>query len=290
MSERWSIILHGGAKDIPADQEEAHRIGLGKALAIGRQVLAAGGTALDAVERTVRQLEEDPIFNAGLGSVRNTRGEMLLDASIMDGATLDIGAVAGLEGYLHPVSIARHLLREKPVLLAGHGAHDFARDLDAELMPQVQPHLEVTSGAAIGGDTVGCVAMDMAGNFAVATSTGGLEGTKPGRVGDVPMAGCGFYADDTRGAPSLSGDGEAIARLMLAGETLRLMDERSPGDAITAALENLQRVKGEAGIIAIGRDGRSDWNHNSSHFAVARADHSNPQGEIALRRKEVAGG
>ena len=118
----WSLILHGGAKDIPAAEAKAHRQGCLRALEPGREILEAGGRALDAVEACVRALEDDPTFNAGYGSVLNSDGAVEMDSAVMDGATLDIGAVAAITGVRHPVSVARALLKERPVLLVGSRA------------------------------------------------------------------------------------------------------------------------------------------------------------------------
>lgn len=276
----WSIVLHGGAKTISPDKEKASRLGMAEALAVGRDLLVRGASALDAVEASVRKLEELPVFNAGVGAVKNCEGEVELDASFMDGETLDIGAVAGLRGYKHPVSIARHLLRQKPILLVGEGLHKFAEKIGAETAS-----LEAQSASGGGGDTVGCVALDMQGHLAVATSTGGLEGAHAGRVGDVPLPGCGFYADDRRGALSLSGDGEAIARLMLASQTLSLMQHQAVDDALAKAIGLLPTVDGEGGIIAINSDGEIGWAHNSEHFAVAWA-RSGGRDHVALKMDE----
>jgi beta-aspartyl-peptidase (threonine type) len=278
-SKQWSLILHGGAKTISADKQAENRAGLAEALTVGREFLCSGGAALDAVEAVVRKLEELPTFNAGVGSVKNDAGEVELDASIMDGTTLDIGAVAGLQGFCHPVSVARALLREKAILLVGEGAKQFAKSRGAE-----RANLDAASVSGPGGDTVGCVALDMEGNLAVATSTGGLEGAVAGRVGDVPLPGCGFYADNARGALSLSGEGEAIARVMLAAETMMRMQHQSVQSAAESALQLLKKVDGEAGIIVIGPSGAIGWAHNSSHFAVALATSAMPGGSIFLRK------
>src|SRR3954453_19320320 len=113
----WRIVLHGGAKEIPEEEQPSHRAGVARALASGVDVLGRGGSALDAVETVVRVLEDDPVFNAGSGSVKNAKGEIEMDASIMDGSTLEVGAVAGLQGFRNPVRIARAMVREKPILL-----------------------------------------------------------------------------------------------------------------------------------------------------------------------------
>jgi beta-aspartyl-peptidase (threonine type) len=279
----WSLILHGGAKEISPEEQDAHREGLAQALDAGIQILSRGGSALDAVEAAVRVLEDVPVFNAGIGAVKNRRGEIELDGAIMDGATLDIGAVAVLKGFRHPVSVARAMLREKQVLLAGAGAVEFARTVDAERFGSQTAERSKTNAS----DTVGCLARDVKGNLAVASSSGGLEGSEPGRVGDVCMPGCGFYADNQRGAVAMSGEGESAARMMSAGEALRMMRGRPVQVAAECALKEIDRVGGEMGIIAMTTAGEIGWAHTSPHFAVACATRAEPKGRIFLSRDEL---
>jgi beta-aspartyl-peptidase (threonine type) len=285
----WCLIAHGGARALAPAQEGPCRSGMQAALEPGIRILSQRGTALDAVEAVVRALEDDPTFNAGTGSVRNEIGGVQMDASIMDGATLDIGAIVGLTDARNPVAAARLLLRDKAVLLAGPGAEAFARQLlwpaDAAQDARRQPIRPIGQGAALGGcDTVGCVARDADGNIAVATSTGGLEGSRVGRVGDVPMPGCGFYADNARGAVSLSGEGEAIARLTLASEFLHALGASDVDAAARSTIGRLDRLKAEAGLIAISPDGRLGWHHNSPHFTVGWATAKTPDPEVHLRK------
>jgi beta-aspartyl-peptidase (threonine type) len=276
----WSLIAHGGAKDIAADDESCNRDGLYEATAIGSAILSKNGTALEAVEEVVKSLERNPAYNAGLfGSVRNEEGNIELTASIMDGDTLDIGAVAGLKFIEHPVSVARALLRDKATFLIGEGAMKFAR-----AQGFLQTAASSASKTSMGCDTVGCVARDKQGNLAVATSTGGLKGTRVGRVGDVPLPGCGFYADNKRGAISCSGEGEAIARVMLAGECLRLFETMSGNEAAECAIKLMEKVKGEAGIIGITHEGHITWAHNSQGFAVGMAWEESPDPKTYVKK------
>jgi len=279
----WMMIAHGGARRWNPEEHAVCRAGMEAAVAVGVRVLANGGTALDAVESVVCDLENDPTFNAGCGAARNEIGGIQLDASIMDGRTLDIGAVIGLKEAANPVSVARALLRKKEILLAGEGAEAFARAAGS---------IRASRGAApVHGavcDTVGCVARDRNGDFAVATSTGGLDGAKPGRAGDVSLPGCGFYADNQRGAVALSGEGEKIARVLMAGEFLHLLNHFSPEEATRAVLRRLNAIGGEAGLIAITPDGRLYWDHNSPDFAVAWANAGEPAVKVQLRRGEAA--
>lgn len=272
MSERWAIAVHGGATEIDADESPAYRRGCERAADAGAAVLAAGGTATDAAVAAVRVLEEDPTFNAGIGSVRRADGRVQCDASLMDGATLDVGAVAGVEDVQHPIELAAHLLRAEQTLLIGAGAEQLAADLGL-----TGPALhELDEGREKPHDTVGCVALDRAGHVAAALSTGGLPGAPVGRVGDSPLPGAGFYADDEVGAVAFSGTGERIARLTLAAWTIERLRAGDPVAVASAVLERLGRVDGEAGVILLDRDGRVGWAHNSPQFAVAWASDRHP--------------
>lgn len=263
---RWSVAVHGGARTIPIDQQDANREGCRVAAAIAADILRAGGSALDAVEQAVRQLEDDRTFNAGSGSVPTAEGGIEMDSAIMDGGTLDIGAVAVLRRIKNPVSVARLLLTEPPVLLVGEGAQAFAvaRGIPLE-------DVAASAGDAPQHDTVGCVAMDQNGGLASATSTGGLPGQLSGRVGDAPIPGCGYYADNMAGAVAISGDGESILRVLLASRVMQQLATETPFGAADSALFHLRYVGGEAGIIALNANGRIGVAHNSDHFAVAVA-------------------
>jgi beta-aspartyl-peptidase (threonine type) len=278
----WTLIAHGGAKNIAPQDEIRNREGLHEAIGIGSRILLKGGSALDAVEEVVKNLELNPTYNAGLhGCVKNEEGVVELDASIMDGKTLEIGAIAGIHSVEHPITIARALLREKAIFLCGEGAEKFAHRLKLSNSSNLSTPANNLSSC----DTVGCVALDSQGNLAVATSTGGLEGSMAGRVGDVPLPGCGFYADNARGAASSSGEGEAIARVMLVSEFLHFLKDMNPDEAAMQALKLLNRVDGEAGLIAVSPKGQIGWSHNSPHFAVGIArDGSNPS--VFLKKSE----
>ena len=269
---RWAIIVHGGAKTIEPGEVEPSRRGCERAVRAGQAVLEAGGAATAAVEAAIRVLEDDETFNAGFGSVVNHHGDVECDAAIMDGSTLDVGAVAAVQGVAHPVSLAAALLPEQTVLLAGAGAVRFARERGVRL---VHPADLVAPGkreSHIGSDTVGCVALDTAGHLAAGTSTGGLAGKLPGRVGDSPLPGCGLYAEDGIGAVSVSGTGEEITRVALASHVMAALAEGSADAAAEAGLERLGKVEGRGGVIVIDAQGRIGWAHSSRDFAVAYAD------------------
>lgn len=225
-SERYTIVIHGGAGTIPESMPDSikqeYYAGLRKALDIGRDVLRNGGTSLDAVEKVLRYFEEDPHFNAGIGAVYTSAGTHELDAAIMDGRDLSCGAVAGVEHIAHPISLARLVMEKTPhVLLAYQGAEDFAKSVGVELVPnsyfdtvvrmkQLQEYLKEQKEGKHG--TTGCVALDEYGNLAAGTSTGGMTGKLPGRIGDSPLIGDGTYADNQTCAVSGTGWGEKFIK------------------------------------------------------------------------------
>ena len=280
----WAIIVHGGAKTILSDEAAAHRNGCTKAAAAGAEVLRRGGSAIDAARVALRMLEDDPVFNAGHGSVTNAAGEVEMDAGIMNGTTLAVGAVAAVQRVVHPVEAAAAMLDAAPVLLVGEGAEAFALDRGVAQWDDGQvPRLSAGAGC----DTVGCVAMDQNGGFAAAASTGGLDGTVPGRVGDSPMPGCGFYADDAVGAVALSGEGEAIARTTLGSRVMRAMETRPAEEAVQSIFKPLQRLDAEAGVVAIDSAGRIGVAHNTDHFALACASSKFPDVRSAIHQNEL---
>lgn len=263
----WAIIVHGGAKPIAADEAAAHRAGCARAAEAGAEILARGGSAVDAARRAVVILEDDPTFNAGQGSVANAAGDIEMDAGIMDGATLAIGAVAAVNRIANPIEAAAAMLETPPILLVGKGAERFAYKRGLRCTPP-SPSLPKRRARH---DTVGCVARDLTGHIAAATSTGGISGTLPGRIGDAPLPGCGFYADDAIGGVSLSGDGEAIARTLLGAQVMRAMEDQPAAEAVENIHAPMQRLSAEAGVIAIDAAGRIGAAHNSENFALAFA-------------------
>ncbi len=284
-TRRWALIVHGGAKEISPDEAEANRQGCLEALAAGQAVLERGGTAVDAVEASIRVLEALPVFNAGYGSTLNTAGEVEMCSAIMDGATLDVGAVGAVMGVRHPISVARIMLPQDPVLLAGEGAFMFARDNHAELC---DPDELITEKEKEEQDTVGAVALDLNGNLSAGTSTGGLSGQMKGRMGDSAVPGCGYYADNHMGAVALSGHGEGIARLAAAAQIMGAIDRDGPEAAIAKALSQMSRVGGDAGGIAIDKSGRIGWWHNSPDFAVALMAEDLAAPKVYLNKREDA--
>jgi beta-aspartyl-peptidase (threonine type) len=233
----------------------------------------------------VRVLEDDPVFNAGYGSVPNSDGDVECDAAIMNGRTLDLGGIAAVRRIRNPISVAAALLDESPTLLVADGAERFAAASGIALCDPAE--LVAPQHRAAGGDTVGCVALDRHGDVAAGTSTGGIAGVMPGRVGDSPLPGCGLLADNAVGGISVSGDGEKISRVTLATRAMQRIEAGDePRVAAESALERLRRLDGEGGIIAIDRAGRIGWAHNSPDFAVAWADSATPVTTATRRRHD----
>jgi beta-aspartyl-peptidase (threonine type) len=245
---------------------------------------------VDTVERVVRILEDDPLFNAGKGSHLNRLGRVEMDASIMEGAGLEAGAVAAVERVRNPITLARRVMEESPhVLLVGQGALTFAEEHGVELCRSRdllvgrarEQYLRVRSGetslvdsefAPVGEDdhmgTVGAVARDANGLVAAGTSTGGTLDKHPGRVGDSPLIGAGTYSDSRTGAASCTGWGEGILRVVMAKSALdRLASGLDLDAAASAALADLDRVGGRAGMILLDAHGGATAVYNTPRMA-----------------------
>jgi beta-aspartyl-peptidase (threonine type) len=269
------IAIHGGAGTVaresltPAVEAEYHDA-LEAALEAGWRVLEADGTAVDAVEQAVRALEDNPLFNAGRGAVFNAAGEIELDACVMDGATLEAGAVTNVRTVRNPVSLARAVMDHTGhVLLAGLGAEALARERGLELVPaayfetdarrEALQRVQAAGAARSDRDrhgTVGAVALDWAGNLAAATSTGGQTNKHVGRVGDTPIVGAGTYAD-ARVAVSATGDGEMFMRTNAAYRISALVEYAgcTPIQAARRTLGMVKRLGGRGGMIIVDRKG-----------------------------------
>lgn len=252
------LVVHGGAGAWDPSYLEAAARGIRAALSAGWAQLERG-SALDGVEAAVAALEDDETFNAGLGSCLTADGRVQMDALIMDGA-LNAAAVACVERIRNPIRAARQIMRHSPhVLFAGVDAERLAERLGVSLCDNSELIVE-RQLRRLGGvqDTVGAVALDAAGNVAAATSTGGMTGKAPGRVGDSPLVGCGGYADNDAGAASTTGWGEPIMKLMLAGWAVERLRLGIPANrAAELAIDYLQRrVSGSGGVILVDRDGR----------------------------------
>ncbi len=286
-----SFIVHGGAWDIPDDLVEAHRNGVGQALAIGWKILSEGGSAVDAVEKAVNYMEDDPTFDAGRGSFVNAVGEIELDASIMNGTTFRAGAIAAVQNIRYPISLARVIMdKSEHILLAGMGAVRFGREhgilqckndellvgRELERWRQLQSKQKSSTKDAfrktMPQDTVGAVALDKDGVVVSGTSTGGTPNKYPGRVGDSPLIGCGTYADSSIGGASCTGWGEAIIKVVLAKTVIDML-EHNGGDAAIGAQQSIQRLEKKAegfgGVIVLNNKGIPGIAYNTPRMARA---------------------
>ncbi len=288
----WKLVIHGGAGIIERDslgreEEQNIRAALQHALDTGASILATGGSALEAVEATVKELEDDPHFNAGRGAVFTYQGSSELDAAIMDGNGRRSGAVAGATATKNPVTLARAVMEQSPhVMLSGAGADEFSRQQDLEqaepewfAIPERQRQLEEMkqSGGWFDIDmkygTVGAVALDGQGHVAAATSTGGITGKRWGRIGDSPIIGAGTYADDRAGAVSATGSGEFFIRASAAHEIcarMRLLGE-SAAQAADAVIADVGALGGNGGVIVVSAAGEAVWSFNSSGMYRGKA-------------------
>jgi L-asparaginase / beta-aspartyl-peptidase len=280
----WSLLVHGGAGDVAPPRRAAHEEGCRAAAEAGAAVLAAGGSALDAVQAAVESLEDNPRYNAGTGASLDESGALSLDASIMDGAALRGGAVCALPAFQHPIAIAREVLRDgRHVLYAAEGAASFAASRGFSAAPAgamitagARERLAATLAGASGnwaGGTVGAVARDAHGHVAAATSTGGMVGKRRGRVGDSPILGAGTYADDQAGAVSGTGEGEGYLNTCIACRVCTWLERGDePLDAAERAIAYLaDRGSVTGGVIIVGADGRLSLARSTTTMSWAAA-------------------
>jgi len=284
----WAIVIHGGAgnithESITPEREQEYRDKLKEAIEAGARVLENGGSSLDAVEITIKILEDCPLFNAGKGAVFSADGVNELDASIMDGTTLNAGAVAGVTNIKHPISAARQVMENsKHVMLVKEGAEKFAEEQGLEIVDpsyfytekrwhSLQKAKEREAGRKEDktkkSGTVGCVALDKNGNLAAGTSTGGMTNKKYGRVGDSPVIGAGTYANNNSCGVSATGHGEYFirnvvaydisARMLYLGESL----EEASNIVINKVLKE---QKGSGGVVAIDKNGNISMPFNTT--------------------------
>jgi beta-aspartyl-peptidase (threonine type) len=284
-TKRPVIIVHGGAWDIPDTQLEQNILGVRKAVHQGWNILSDNGSSLDAVESSVNHMEDNPIFNAGTGSVLTEDRTIEMDALIMSGRDLKAGAVAGLRDVRNPVSLARKVMEEtRHVFMIGEGASRLA---DRFKLKRITQNNLVTNeailewetykdnrkkyGDSISHETIGAVAIDIQGNIACATSTGGITFKQVGRVGDVPIVGSGGYADNFVGGVSSTGDGESITRVTLARLILFYMEKStSVQNSVENALDYMQnRTGSQGGAIALDKDGNIGHFHTTKRMGWA---------------------
>jgi len=292
----WKLVIHGGAgvierSRITPDKDTAIRAALDRALKEGSRILSSGGDALDAVEATVKLLEDDPNFNAGRGSVFTYEGTHELDASIMDGRTRAAGAIAAVTATRNPIALARAVMEKSPhVFLAGEGADRFSKDQGLQQVPndyfstpdrrRQLEEMKTNKVSALEVEykygTVGAVALDSKGHVAAATSTGGTTGKRWGRVGDSPLIGAGTYADDRGCAVSATGAGEYFIRAGAAHEIcarIRLKGEAAQA-AADAVIKEIGELGGTGGVIVLTPKGERVYSFNTSGMYRGMADKS----------------
>ncbi len=284
-------MIHGGSGALEHIRREGSEDdfvqSLGSILEGGRKLLQAGGSALDAVEHCAIALENDPLYNAGHGSVLNEYGEVEMDAAIMDGRDLDAGAVAGITNVKNPITLARRVLeKSEHVMLIGKGAREFANTCNVEIMTddyfvvdaRIRQWREAQKAGGMMLDhedaepqrkfgTIGAVARDNDGNLAAATSTGGIVNKRWGRVGDSPIVGAGVFADNMTCAVSATGYGEQFQRTVLSKMISDYVHFKGmdAAEAATAGIDYLvERVNGLGGVIVIDRHGRCAFGHSTS--------------------------
>ncbi|HWF45922.1 MAG TPA: isoaspartyl peptidase/L-asparaginase [Bryobacteraceae bacterium] len=325
---KWAIAIHGGAGEsewehMDAQTAAAYQASLGRALSAGVAKLSHGGRSLDAVEAAIKVLEDDPLFSAGRGSAFDDEGKNEMDASIMDGATLRAGAVAGVCCTKNPISAARAVMEKSPyVMMAGPGADAFASKSGLPQMPPSYFFTEMRwqellgvlkqsgkpfpprpkgvpkepkhqrSALPSGGGlfahkfgTVGAVARDIHGNLSAGTSTGGMQGKLPGRVGDSPIIGAGTYASNESCAVSSTGVGEYFVRLSVAKEICTLVQYKgmSTTDAANFVInKEVASLKGgEGGVIVLDRRSDPVWSFNTvGMFRARQVEGGRPQIEV----------
>ncbi|MCP9438933.1 MAG: isoaspartyl peptidase/L-asparaginase family protein [Nitrospira sp.] len=283
------ILAHGGAGRRPMTR--AQKQYLSAALQVGYHLLERGAPAMTVVEQTIRVLERSGVFNAGLGARLQLDGVRRMDASIMEGKGLQAGAVASIEGIVHPITAARLVMEETDhVLLVGPMATAFATQFKLERQRISAPKRRLSYGALLKRKrplgnrhgTVGAVALDRFGTVAAGASTGGIARMLPGRVGDTPLIGCGVYADNHAGAVSMTGVGEGIIRMAVAKEICdRLTGGEAPKAAARHVLNKLvTRIQGSAGTLVLAPDGRFAIAHVTPHMT---AGWCNGRGEPVVR-------
>lgn len=300
----WAIALHGGAgtisKNLPDSIKQTYYEGLEEALSVGQKILKEGGMALDAVEKTVRTLENNPLFNAGKGAVYTSEGTHELDAAIMDGSTLAAGAVTGVTTVKHPVTLARKVMTDsRHILFSSRGAEEFADQTGVERVDnryfntqrrfeqwqraRQQSDLILPMGQKYG--TVGAVAMDKEGKLAAATSTGGMTNKQFGRVGDVPIIGSGTFANHVA-AISATGWGEQIMRNVSANTIANYVE--FTGASLEEAMDYVLTKRlnpGDAGFIGVDSQGNISMQMNTTGMFRASVS-SNGQKTVMIWQNE----
>jgi len=299
--QQWAIAIHGGAGGMSREKMDSisdtqYRTSLKAALDQGKRILADGGTAMDAVEQTIRILEDNPLFNAGKGAVFNHDGINELDAAFMDGATLGAGAIAGVTDIKNPISAARMVMtNSQHVMLTGAGASQFAKEQGLEIVSPSYFHTEqrynelqeILKKEKYG--TVGCVALDKIGNLAAGTSTGGMSNKRYNRVGDAPIIGAGTYANNATCAVSATGHGEYFIRWTVAHDISALMEYKglSLNEASELVVnEKLVKAGGSGGVISVDKNGNIAMPFNSGGMFRGFATADGKEGVYIFKDEE----
>lgn len=302
-----AIAIHGGAGTIlkslmTPEKEKMYRTSLRTAVMAGWKILESGGSAVDAVTESVKEMEDDPIFNAGKGCVFTSKGSHEMDAAIMNGADLNAGSVALIGKVRNPILLARAVMeRTHHVLLCGEDAESFAESIGLQTetpdyffvqsrFDQLQKALEknramLDHSEEKGHGTVGAVAVDVNGDLAAATSTGGMTNKSPGRVGDSAITGAGNYADNSSCAVSCTGEGEFFIRCVTAYEVsalIRFAGKSLAEAAETAIMKSLAGLGGKGGLIAVDKSGNISMPMNSEGMYRACFDSSMPEPLIGI--------
>lgn len=277
-SDKYTIVIHGGAgtisKDLPDSVKKAYTDALTHALTIGKDILAKGGKSIDAVEAVIQYFETDPKFNAGVGAVFTSDGKHELDACVMEGQNLSTGAVAGVKHIAHPIRLAKLVMEKtRHVLFAGKGADELGKGFGLKWVKNSYfdtPHRKAAwerwkaKMDKKKHGTVGCVCLDEYGNIAAGTSTGGLTGKMPGRVGDSPICGAGTYANNKTCGISGTGTGELFIRHNVAFNISALMEYK--GMTLQQAEDEMIHYKlkpGDGGVIGVDKDGNFAFSFNT---------------------------
>ena len=276
--QEWAIVIHGGAGVITRDKmtpemDKNYRIALAEAMNTGKKILAEGGSALDAVEKTIRVMEDNPLFNAGKGAVFTHEGKNELDAAIMDGSNLAAGSVAGVTDIKNPITAARYVMtNSEHVMLTGAGASQFAKEQGLEIVPpsyfytekRYNELQEILKREKNG--TVGCCALDKNRNLAAGTSTGGMSNKRYNRVGDAPIIGAGTYANNNTCAVSATGHGEFFIRWTVAHDISALIEYKGlslKGSSELVVNDKLVKAGGSGGVICVDKAGNVSIPFNS---------------------------
>lgn len=308
--QEFSIALHGGAGNMqngqmPDSLEQAYKDKMEEAIKAGHQILKEGGAAMDAVQATINIMEDSPLFNSGKGAVLNHKEKPELDASVMDGKTLNAGAIAGVKHIKNPVDLAIEVMNHSNhVMLAGEGAEVFALERDFDTVPEsyfitdkrlddikrIKKEEEQKTASLYNSDlkadkmgTVGSVALDKEGNLAAGTSTGGIANKRYGRIGDSPIIGAGTYANNKTCAVSSTGQGEYFIRGTVAYDISALMEykNRTVAEAAKKVIQEKQPdLGGTGGVIAIDAQGHITQEFNTAGMFRATMD---DEGQIELK-------